>query len=278
MTQQQLSGSFTAVIVDDETPAREELRFLIQQEPEWEVIGEASSGEDALGLLEGVHPNVVFLDIQLGDATGFEVAAGLLSRPQPPQPPLVIFATAYDEYAVRAFEVHAVDYLLKPFRDERVKAALNRAAALLTQTRATMQPASATLEERLQQLLAAMGTPAAAVLPAPPPIRLSGWKNGRLVVLKPSDLIFAYAQERNTLLKTQSEEFISQYSLSELEEKLDPGVFYRVHRGYLVNVDQVKEVLPLFHGEYQLVMRDLEGTEIPVGRTHLKGLRDRLNF
>jgi two-component system LytT family response regulator/two-component system response regulator LytT len=246
-----------ALIVDDEEPARQELRYYIEQDANFTVCGEASGGSEALELASSLQPEVVFLDIELWDLDGVEVARLLLKQPRTP---LIIFATAYDDYAIEAFELNAVDYLLKPFTAERVATTLARVRQLL------QQHETPPLANLLRQLATTRKT-----------TKVAAWKEDRLLVIDPGDIIYAEAQGHQVLLKTNQGTLRFPGTLQELEDKLDSG-FLRVHRSFIVNLDLVREVVPYFHGTYRLMLKDQEKTEIPVGRTYLKDVRAVLGF
>ncbi|KYH33521.1 LytR/AlgR family response regulator transcription factor [Neomoorella mulderi] len=246
-----------ALIVDDEEPARQELRYYIERDANFTVCGEAAGGSEALELASFLQPDVVFLDIELWDLDGVEVARLLLKQPRPP---LIIFATAYDAYAIEAFELNAVDYLLKPFTAERVATTLARVRQLL------QQHETPPLASLLRHLATTRKT-----------TKVAAWKEDRLLVIDPGEIIYAEARGHQVLLKTNQGALRFPGTLQELEDKLDRG-FLRVHRSFIVNLDLVREVVPYFHGTYHLLLKDQEKTEIPVGRTYLKDVRTILGF
>lgn len=252
-----------ALIVDDEPPAREELRFYIEEHKDFRICGEASGGIEALEVAHSLKPDVVFLDIQLWDLDGIMVARLLLKEPQPP---MLVFATAYDSYAVQAFELNALDYLLKPYTAERVAATLERVLQRWQQRQK---------EERrlnLDKLIWQLGFKHQAT-------RLVAWKDERLLVVSPEDIIFAEAQGHHVWLNTKTGKLRFPGTLQELESRLDPCRFRRVHRSFLINIDFVAEVVPYFHGSYRLLVKNnKEEAEIPVGRTYLRELREVLGF
>ncbi|MDK2855001.1 MAG: two-component system, LytTR family, response regulator LytT [Bacillota bacterium] len=247
-----------SIIVDDEEPARQELRYYIEKDTDFQVCAEAAGGAEAVELVASFRPDVVFLDIALWDLDGVEVARLILKQPRPP---LIIFATAYDEYAVQAFELNAVDYLLKPFTAERVATTLARVKQHLAKRE---PPPMAGLLERLS-----VGRPAQKV---------AAWKDERLLVVDPGEINYAEVQGHQVFLRTQQGTLRFPGTLQELEAKLDRR-FLRVHRSYIVNLDRVREVVPYFHGTYHLLVCDAENNvEIPVGRTYLKEVRAVLGF
>jgi two-component system LytT family response regulator/two-component system response regulator LytT len=249
--------------VDDEPPAREELRFLISRHKDFVICGEAEGGLETLEMCERLKPDVLFLDIQLWDLDGVEVARLLLKKPDPPW---IIFATAYDSYAVQAFELNAIDYLLKPFTEERVGATLER---IVERRNLREKEEKYTCLEKLVQQLALQQRAS----------KLVAWKDERLLVVSPEEIVYAEAQGHQVWLQRVCGDRLKfPGTLQELQERLSPQHFRRVHRSFLVNIDFISEVAPYFHGSYRLLMRDSQRTEIPVGRKYLKNLRETLGF
>ncbi|HHY93335.1 MAG TPA: response regulator transcription factor [Firmicutes bacterium] len=252
----------TALLVDDEEPARRELRFLLEETEQVEVVGEAASGEAAVELTEQLRPDALFLDVQMPGLDGFAVAERVLAEVVPP--PLFIFATAYDAYALKAFEVNAVDYLLKPFRADRVAQAVERLQERRGQ--AENQALASSLKQLVEQ-----------VRREREPLRVPVEKNGRIVLLPVREIVFAACREGEVFLKTLADEYPVRTTLGELEERLGRH-FLRVHKGYVVNLDRIAELIPWFHGTYLLVMGDRERTEIPVSRRLAQTLREKLGL
>lgn len=252
-----------AVVVDDESLAREELQFLLHNTGAVEVVGVAATGEEALRLVAALHPDVVFLDVQMPVLDGFQVAAGLLEAERPP---MVVFATAYDEYALKAFEVHALDYLLKPLEPARVNRTVKRLQEL-----AGSEARETALGRRLEDFLAQLQRPAT-------PPRLPLEREGRVVLVSPGELLFAYADRRGSRVRTATEEFATALTLRQLEEKLSGGEFVRVHRHYLVNLERVREFIPWPGGTASLVLADKNRTHVPVSRQRVAEVRARLGL
>lgn len=248
----------TVLIVDDEAPARDELRYLLEQSGEAKVMAEAESGEDALNLVQEIKPQAVFLDVQMPGMDGLQVAEQLVAAGRPPH---IIFATAYDRYALRAFEYNAVDYLLKPFDPKRVANTIQR-----LKSRGTNEGQGARIKSLLDQVGSARRHE-----------KVPAEGSGRLLLLDRSDILFACTEGREVLLRTPSGRYRSKYSLAELEQRLGLG-FLRVHKSYIVNLDRVKEVIPWFHGEFKLVLDDEARTEVPVGRSQVKEVREVLGI
>lgn len=251
-----------ALVVDDERLAREELCFLLEQVDDVEVVGQASDGLEALSAIKAAAPDVVFLDVQMPGLTGFEVARRLLDRPSRPE---VVFVTAFDQYAIDAFEVNAVDYLLKPVEAPRLEQALAR----LRRRVAPEWPK----EEQLARIL-----------------RLVDERHGRrdqvalkvderFVLVQADEIIFASLVDESINIVTGRTAGTSSYrTLDELHARLDPAVFWRVHRSHLVNITKIKEIVPWFSRNYILRMKDAKATEIPVSRSQTKRLREYLQL
>ncbi|HEX2079342.1 MAG TPA: LytTR family DNA-binding domain-containing protein [Longimicrobium sp.] len=246
------------LIADDEPPARARLRRLLAADPRVELAGEAASGTEAVELIERLRPELVFLDIQMPGADGF----GVLQAVDPAVLPHVVFVTAYDEYALRAFEVHAVDYLLKPFDADRFRTALARA---MERVRArTPAGADAGLEERIRRVLAE-ARPAPAYLE-----RVLVRAGTRAVFLRVDEVDWLQAEENYVRLHAGRESYLVRGTLAGLEERLDPARFIRVHRSHIVNVASIRELHPWSHGDWMIVLRD--GRELMLSRRY----RDRL--
>ena len=254
----------TALIVDDEKPARDELVFLLKAFPDVEVVGQGENGVEAVTLIRDLTPRVTFLDVQMPGLDGFGVIKKLLEKKV--RLPYFVFATAYDNYAVQAFEVNALDYLLKPIAKPR----LEKAIAKLRQM---IEPAAST-HEKLDRLVQMMeGRPTAQKN------KLVVKSQGRLFLVDSEEIIFATIEGGVISICTRDLEGISNFhTVEELQGNLDPKVFWRVHRSYLVNVNHIKEVVPWFKSSYQLKMQDRKQTEIPVSRAQTRKLRELLNL
>jgi DNA-binding LytR/AlgR family response regulator len=237
-------------IVDDEAPARRELRYLLEQISGVEVVGEAANGTAALKGIRESKPDLVFLDIQMPGLTGLELAAFLCELPQRP---LLIFATACQEHALEAFEVDAVDYLCKPFTRERVAKAVAKAA------RAAVPSAS---------------MPDAAIPKQGDACRKIPLYRGETIIpTNVERIMFARAEEGEVIVHAIDGRYRTRGTLGELEQKLASAGFFRSHRSYLVNSSHVREVIPWFNGSYKLIMGDKDKTEIPVSRYNVGDLK-----
>jgi two-component system response regulator LytT len=268
----------SALIIDDEQLAREELRYLLDQAGDVDVLAEGSNGIEAVELIEEHHPDLVFLDVQMPGLDGLAAVERLLNRHKAQaaaesEPlPQIVFATAYDQYAVRAFDVNAVDYLLKPFDRTRVEQALER-----VRNRLGGQSSSGALPEpQMDALLRLLNRPQAA---ARQPQRLVVQAQSRLLLVDQAEICFAAIEEGVIRVVTQSFEGQSKCrTLEDLLELLDPALFWRVHRGYVVNINHIREVVPWFKSSYQLRMNDKKQTEVPVSRAQTKRLRELFNL
>jgi two-component system response regulator LytT len=251
-----------AVVVDDEQLARDELCYLLDEVGGVEVVAQAGNGLEALDAIGRSKPDLVFLDIQMPGLTGFEVARRLVDR----QPPVtVVFVTAFDEHAIEAFEVNAVDYLLKPIEAGRLEAAVQRAR------RRVIPPLPANDQfERLVQLFEQRRPKADQVA-----VRMGE----RVLLVQAEDIIYASMADDSINIVTSQVSGTSSYrTLDELQARLDPGQFWRVHRSHLVNINKIKEIVPWFSRNFILRMRDAKGTEIPVSRAQTRRLREHLKL
>jgi two-component system LytT family response regulator/two-component system response regulator LytT len=287
--------TISTLIIDDEQLAREELKYLLDSVGDVEVIGQGANGIEAVALIEDLHPDLVFLDVQMPGLDGFAVIRKLMDRDQfqkksaagPVQGkhveplPQIVFATAYDQYAVRAFDVNAVDYLLKPFDRSRVVEAVDRVRGRISGGAAAGSTAPQTdspIESQLEALLRLLKRPQGADR-TPQPAKLIVQAQNRLLLVSQAEICFAAIDEGVIRVVTRNFEGQSKCrTLEELLEQLDPAHFWRAHRGFVVNIDHIREVVPWFKSSYQLRMNDKAQTEIPVSRTQTKRLRELFNL
>ena len=260
--------SLRVLVVDDEQLAREELCYQLQRIGEVEVVGQAGNGLEALSAVEQYEPHLIFLDIQMPGLTGFEVARRLLSYG--PETPAMVFVTAFDQHAIEAFEVNAVDYLLKPVEPTRLEQAVNRARRRIEAGR----PASAApLNDQLEQIVKMMA--GRQVRRDQVAIKVGE----RFMLVQAEEIIFASLADESITIVTGQVAGTSNYrTLDDLQARLDPEVFWRVHRSHLVNINKIKEIVPWFSRNYILRMKDTKGTEIPVSRAQTKRLREYLKL
>ena len=277
--------TISALIIDDEQLARDELAYLLESEPDVDVVAQGANGIEAVELIEEHHPDLVFLDVQMPGLDGFAVIQRVMDRHRKLkngeawQLPQFVFATAYDQYAVRAFDVNAVDYLLKPFDRGRVEKALERVRVRMTSGgSATNNGGESPIESQLDALLQLLKSPQGGGRGAQP-AKLIVQAGSRLLLVDQADICFAEIDEGVIRVVTQQFEGQSKCrTIEELLEQLDPAVFWRAHRSFVVNINQIREVVPWFKSTYQLRMNDKKQTEIPVSRAQTKRLRELFNL
>ena len=252
----------SAVIVDDEQLARDELAYLLKNVDDVNVVAQGKNGVEAVNLIREHNPDLVFLDVQMPGLDGIGVIKKLIDKKVPL--PKIVFATAFDQYAVKAFEVNAVDYLLKPFDKNRVAQTIQRAKTKLE----TRGGPSEKLETLVRMLESQKPRTAQILLKA----------GGRLFLVNQKDICFASIDDGVITVVTSGPNGMEGQSncrtLEELLDSLDPNLFWRAHRGYLVNINRIKEVVPWFKSSYQLRMDDKKQMEIPVSRAQTKRLRE----
>ena len=263
-----------AVLVDDEQLAREELGYLLGQLGGVAVIGEADNGPAAVETVDRLQPDVVFLDVQMPGLTGIEVARRLLDLEAGAQ---IVFVTAYDQRAIEAFEVNAVDYLLKPVDPARLETALQRARRRITAERQAgtgeASASSAIAPDQFEKLLQMVSERQSRRE------RLAVKVDDRLLLVQAEDIVHASVVDETIIVVTDQYSGTSNYrTLDELQARLDPSIFWRVHRSHLVNINKIKEIVPWFSRNYILRMKDEKATEIPVSRTQTKRLREYLKI
>jgi len=244
------------LIVDDETPARERLRRLLAEIGEVELVGEAEDGPQAVEMIERLSPDLVLLDIQMPGFDGFEVVKALEA------PPPIIFVTAYDEYAIRAFEIHALDYLLKPFSRARLTEAIRRAQ----ETASGRQD----LTRQLESLLANLAGQGRYLT------RLAVRDRDRIRVLDVQEVDRIEVQDEQVMVYAGGQAFAIRRTMTELEAQLDPAGFFRAHRSAIVNLDRVQEIIPWFKGSHKL--RLTTGAQVDLSRARARALREILGW
>ena len=253
-----------AVVVDDEQPAREEVCFLLG-EAGVEVVGQAADGLEALQIIEAEDPDLVMLDVQMPGITGFEVARRLVDAGTRSQ---LVFVTAFDQHAVKAFEINAVDYLLKPVEAGRLNTAVERVRRRLVTERGDGRPKDEL--DRLLQLLSQRQDHRGQLA-----VKIAD----RFLLIQADEVVHASVEDDVITVVTNSLSGTSNYrTLDELQTRLDPAIFWRVHRSHLVNINRIKEIVPWFSRNYILKMKDARGSEIPVSRSQTKRLREYLKL
>ena len=282
-----------ALIVDDEPLARQELQYLLEATGEVEVVGQGSNGVDAVELIRAHKPDVVFLDVRMPGLDGFAVLKKLIALDRRAALPQVVFATAFDQYAVKAFEVNAVDYLLKPFDSKRVVQTLTKVRARLETSRPqstepaaepAAQPAGlagrvAGAEAKLDALLRMIEEQTTAIASPQRSGKVVMRSGSRLLLVDQKDVCFASIESGTITVVTRTGQGDSNCrTLEELADQLDPEQFWRAHRSFLVNIQHIREVVPWFHSSFQLRMDDKNSTEVPVSRSQTKRLRELFNL
>jgi two-component system LytT family response regulator/two-component system response regulator LytT len=255
---QNVGTTITTLVVDDEELAREELAYLLKDFPEIELLQTASNGLEAVKLIEETEPELVFLDVQMPGLDGLGVIAKLREKGGPL--PHFVLTTAFDQYAVEAFRLQAFDYLLKPVEKERLAESVERVKRTLDEKSSQEKPAESPkgVVQRTKLLVKA---------------------NNRNLIVDAQDLIYATIDEGTITVVTAQFEGQSNYrTIEELQSNLDPNMFWRVHRSFLVNINKIREVIPWFKSSFQLKMDDKKQTEIPVSRIQTRRLRTLLKI
>ena len=261
--------SLTALIIDDEPLARQELQYLLERSGGVDVLAQGTNGIEAVELIRTHKPDLVFLDVQMPGLDGFGVLKKLLDRKVPM--PQVVFATAFNQYAVRAFEVNAIDYLLKPFDRKRVMQTIEKAQARLS------APVESHSDAKLDALLRLVEEQTHA--PKANSGKVIVRAQSRLLLVDQREICFASIEEGTISVVTRTVEGHSNCrTLEELMDQLDPETFWRAHRSYVVNIQHIREVVPWFKSSYQMRMDDAQKTEIPVSRAQTKRLRELFNL
>jgi DNA-binding LytR/AlgR family response regulator len=242
------------LIVDDEAPARAELRFLLQSFDDIQVVGEASNADEAAVLLDSLDYDIVLLDIRMPGGTGLDLARRLGDRDDPPA---IVFTTAYPDHAVEAFDLAAADYLVKPFDEERLERALRRALSAVDADEPALEGPPTTLP--------------------PEESRIAVQRNGRTVLIDPGDIVYVSASRGYSYLKLTDDRVLTSHSLAELERRLGRR-FFRCHRSYLVNLRHVRELMSDYQGGLVLVMDDAERSRVEVSRRQAAALRRALGI
>jgi two-component system LytT family response regulator len=255
------------VIVEDEKPARDRLRRLLAEHSDCEVVGEAGDAAGAAALIDRERPDLCFLDVEMPEGDGFEVLRRVRHAPR------VIFTTAYDRYAVPAFEVNSLDYLLKPFSRERFAAALDRARRAVAA--GSGAPAPADLLKLIEEIRRTAPAAAPAAPAAAAPLRIPVRRANKIVLLDPGEILWFEAEETIVFARTDEARLLVERPLNDLEELLRP-IFFRIHRSYLVNVSRIAEIQPEEGGTARVIMKDSARTPLPLSRRQARLLRDLL--
>jgi two-component system LytT family response regulator len=238
------------VIVDDEELGRDRIQSLLEMQPDVEIVGVCNDGTSAVETIDRAQPDLVFLDVQMPGMDGFEVIENL----DPTKLPAVVFVTAHDGHAIRAFEIHALDFLLKPFDQTRFEKALERARTQIGKTQTTGPAIDSRIVSLLEELREERKYPE----------RLIVKSSGRVFFVRTEEIDWVEASGNYVKIHTKSEAHLLRESMKNMEAKLDPKTFVRIHRSAIVNIDRIKELEPWFHGEYIVIMRD--GTRLTASR------------
>lgn len=240
-----------ALIVDDEAPARSEMRYLTEKIKDIEVLGEATTAKEALQLLEAVDYDIVFLDIDMPGMSGMEMAEKIKEFGHQPA---IIFTTAYGQFAVKAFELDIADYLVKPVSEERLKHAISRVRNKLSKKRRSSDKEKPSLE------------------------RIPVTKQSKTILLHPNEIYYIKSHGEFTVISSDKGEFVSSLRLKEFETKLPIKTFFRSHRSFIVNLDHVEEMASLYGGLYMLRLNDKKNSEVPVSRRQTRELKSHLGI
>jgi two-component system LytT family response regulator len=258
MTDASAQAPIRVLVVDDEPLAREKIRGMAADDPELRIVGECTNGAEAIEAVQTIRPDLILLDVQMPEVGGFAVLEALKDEGLPP----VIFITAYDHYAVRAFEVHALDYLLKPFDRERFRAAMERAK------RQIRRESGSRLDERIVALLEQMREPQRYTE------RLVVKTGGRVFFLNTDEIDWIEAEGNYVSVHTGKKAYLLRETISSLETQLDPKEFVRIHRSAIVRLDRIRELQPWSHGEYHVILND--GTQLTLSRSYREKLQSAL--
>jgi two-component system LytT family response regulator len=256
VTRPTLIPAIRAVIAEDEPLGRERLRALLEDFPEIQIVKECSNGREAVTSIVRLKPNLLFLDVQMPEMDGFEVLEAIASD----EMPAVIFVTAYDQYAVRAFQLHALDYLLKTFDRDQFAKAVRRAISEIIHRQYQFR-------ERLSALLEDVGNRRG-------PTRIMIRSGGRILFLRTDEIDWIAAEDNYVGIHVGRDTYLLRNTMASMEERLDPTMFLRIHRSTIVNLDRIRELKPLFHGDYSVLLQD--GTKLTLARTYYDGLQKLL--
>ncbi|MEB3101592.1 LytR/AlgR family response regulator transcription factor [Ferviditalea candida] len=253
--------SIRVMVAEDERLAREELVYLLEQEDGIEILPQANNGRELLQYIEQFEPDVIFVDIQMPEISGLQAARMLSSRKNPP---MIVFTTAHEDYAVEAFGLNALDYLLKPYDHHRLKETINRIRSRMLPKAKTDEALSPKASNGRMQ-----GTPGRFT-------KLVIDDGSRKILIDPAAILYAERDERSVHIHTTDQKYSTKMTLQQLEERLHEYPFFRPHRSYLVNLNMILELVPWFNGAYNVILKDHQRTQIPVSRSSVKDLLDLL--
>ncbi len=254
-----MNKNITVLLVDDEPLARKGMRTMLKGSHDIEIIGESADGPQAVKDIVAKKPDLVFLDVQMPGLDGF----GVLEKVGLRRMPLTIFVTAYDKHALHAFQVHAIDYLLKPIDTEHLRVALERARAMRQRFETTE------MHEKLEHLIAELRTPRAF------PPRFFIKSTGRTTIVKSQDIEWCEAEDDYVALYVRGKKHLYSATIGSLESQLDPATFIRIHRSVIVNIDQIRELKPMFNGDQRMLLKN--GKELSLSRTYRKKVLETIS-
>lgn len=257
-----MKDRLTAIIVDDETHALSNIRLLLQAYSEIEILAECTNGIEAINAIQKFRPQLVFLDIQMPELSGFDVIQRIKGMHQP----YIIFTTAYDQYAIKAFEINAIDYLLKPFDDHRFDEAIQRAKSRLANV------SIETLHQKMTALMNSVQQSTSQNFLKKIAIKSSN----RVFFIDVKEVLYIEADNQYVNVCTRASRHLLRESLSHLSQSLDPEMFYRSHRSYLINLNRIKEIVPYFKGDYTVIMEN--DAKVKLSRNRTQGLKELLGW
>ncbi|MDK2920242.1 MAG: two-component system, LytTR family, response regulator LytT [Candidatus Petromonas sp.] len=255
------------VVVDDEMPARDEIIYLLEEIGGVKILGEASNSVEALAAIKKYEPDVIFLDINMSGMDGFELVYEIMKLYHRPY---IVFVTAYDQYAIKAFEVNAIDYILKPIDKKRLEKTIKRINNFLISNEAN-KDAGIEAKNKINKFLRDFKDSKKVK-------KICVYKNGKYIPLNPEDILFVTTVDRNTIIRSKIGEFCTNLTLSELEEKLSGYNFFRSHRSYLINLDEVKEIYNWFNGTFQVVLNHVDDVKVSVSRNKASEFKEIMNI
>lgn len=257
-----MNNKLNCVIVEDEIPAAEELKYIISQYDDILVTGIAANGQSGLELIKDKRPNAVFMDINMPLKNGIDLAKEVKKFESSID---IIFVTAYEEHAIEAFRLYALDYVLKPFDEKRIEITISRLMDKWKEKNENKE----TLPNLLNEIVNNLHNAEKIVK------RIPCEKNGKIVLINTKDIYFCYIKNEKTYVNTKDESYLVGYTLGQIGEKTN---FFRAHRSYLVNMDNIKELYSWFNGTYKLVMNDKKNSEVPISRNNVKKLKKYLEI
>lgn len=250
------------IVVDDEAPAREELIYILEKFQNINIVGEASHGAEAIKLNQNLKPDLIFLDIKMPKLNGIDVAKRILEGEHKPY---IVFVTAYEKYAVEAFEVNAIDYILKPISEERLKQGIEK---ILSNFKVDNKKYIYRLNNLLQEVKEEEHKSIT---------KICVYDNGKIIPLNPEDIVYATVENKNTVIISTKGKFIVKHTLGELQETLESSSFFRSHKSFLINLDYIEIIEPWFNSTFNVVLKH-SNVKIPVSRSQSKEFKKLMNI